>query len=797
MSGIVLLNIAWQSLLFTAIGWAVVRWAIRDARHRAWTALLTLILAVAGPLALNSIPPIESDSPTNKPQSAGWQPDWKVELMPTPPELSKPAMGGQPAASQQTEPLPPPIYSIFLPVQALWMLGAVFMGLRHLGRSIRAFAWHQRLRQLTTDEVELLPLVPGVAKARVFVGPGSPCVSGLLRPVVAIPDDALSTLSTPQWRAVFLHEMEHLRGQDTRLIWCLEWLEVIFWWNPFFHGLVREWSQAREEICDHTALETEGESSCYAELLLLVAGWSGPAPCRARMASPAPVGRLKSRIQAILHHVPVAHRPSRWFVLGYLLLSAGLLVAISGTGLAEPPDKRKASTSTSPAPEESGELITVTYRIPTGFLPVQPGESVADTVYRWTGTEFREGAKAEYIEDSMLFIRNTGSQHRKFSKSLDTYTSHMTTRIRFETKWVEIDTSEPSAKGALEVISQAPASGADGIATLTAPQMASLHQSLAGKEGVHLLSAPKVITISNQKAKVGVTREVDVPTGDSTREQANFIGVRNELEAIIENDRLRISVVGEVRTLSGIPFLEATQHISKGRLPDGSTIVALHRSGVTTVANGETIVLPMGSTSETRRIYLFVTPTIMAAGEVVESTAHPTESAKATTAPKMPWSAMLTVRTLAIPLDEALPPLEQLTLQSNGTSDNPPASDDYALAGIFTGPQLEVFLRDIQNQSGADQFKESKETVTAQDPTRQFAASKTGESALEVTTSTGAFDGQTLGLVVRPPAAEGKQALTTAVTVWDGQTVLLARRAGATDQRKLSEAIFITTNLIK
>lgn len=797
MSGITLLNIAWQSLLFTAIGWAMVHWAIRDARHRAWTAVLTLFLAVAGPLALNSIPSIEADPLTDAPQSTGWQPDWKVEIMPAPPELSKPAMGGHPTASQQSEPFPPPIYSIFLPIQALWMLGAVFMGLRHLGRSIRAFAWHQRLRQLTTDEVELLPLVPGVAKARVFVGPGSPCVSGLLHPVVAIPDDALGTLSTSQWRAVFLHEMEHLRGQDTRLIWCLEWLEVIFWWNPFFHGLVREWSQAREEICDHTALETEGESSSYAELLLLVAGWSGPAPCRARMASPAPVGRLKSRIQAILHQVPVAHRPSRWFVLGYLLLSAGLLVAISGTGLAEPPDKHKASTSTSPAPEESGELITVTYRIPTGFLPVQPGESVADTVYRRTGMAFREGAKAQFIKDSMLFIRNTASQHKVFSKVLDSYLVPVPTRIRFELKWVEIDTTEPSAKGALEVISKAPASGADGIATLTALQMDSLHQSLAQKKGVLMFNAPEVITISNQKAKVGVTREVDVPAGNSTREQANFIGVRNELEATIENDRLRISVVGEVRTLSGLPFLEANQQVSNGHLPVGSTIVSLHRSGITTVAKGETIVLAMGSTSETRQIYLFVTPTVMEAGEVVESTALSNESAKATAAPKMPWSAILTVRTLALPLDQAFPPLDPVTLQSNVTSDNPPASDDYVLAGIFTGPQLEVFLRDIQNQAESEQFKESKETVTAQDPTRQFAASKTGQSALQVTASAGALDGQTLGLVVRPPAAEGKQALTTAVTVWDGQTVLFARRAGATDQRKLSDAIIVTTNLIK
>lgn len=796
MNGIALINIAWQSFLFTAIGWTVAHRAVRDARYRAWMVLATLILAVAGPIVLNLIHPIEFSSSSQVPLPTLRQPDWKVELTPAPADLRFTAIGGQTVESSQSNPPASKAYPIFLQMNALWMLGAAFMGLRHLGRSIRAFAWHQRLRRLTADEVGQLSSIPGVEMARAFVGPGSPCVSGVLRPVVAIPDSAFRTLSQPQWRAVFRHEMEHISGQDTRLIWCLEWMAVIFWWNPFFHGLVRQWSQAREEICDHTALQPEAEPSSYAELLLLVAGWSGPAPCRARMASHAPVGRLKSRIQAILHKVPVAPRPGRWFVLGYLLLSGGLLVAISGTGFAEAPDKHKASALTSLPSEDNDGLITVTYRIPSGFLPAQTGDSAADTVHRRTGMEFREGAKVEFIEGSMLFVRNTASQHKKFSKVLDSYIANIPTQIRFETKWVEIDTSEPTAKEAVAVIDKGLATGVDGGITLTQPQMEDALQQLSQKKGVHLLSAPKVTTKNNQRATVEVIREFKVPTIDSTPEEAHFVGVRSEVEAILENDRLRISVTGEIRTVSGLPIFEAIQRVNNGQLAEGSTVIALNRSVTTTIGNGETIALPMGTIGDSRRVYLFVTASVLVAGAVVEIPASSNDGGKATAAPRLHRSAELTVRTLALPLDKSFAPLDQLLHQPGGTSDKSPSNDDHVLAGLFTATQLETLLRDIKNHTASGELKESKGTVTPLQPKRQFAALKTGERPLEVTASAGT-DGQTLDLVLRLPAAEGKQSPTTSVTLWDGQTILFGRMAGATDQRKLTEAIFITANLIK
>src|SRR2546423_1526390 len=42
MNAILFANIALRALLLSAIGWALVRWCIPDARHRAWASLIAL-----------------------------------------------------------------------------------------------------------------------------------------------------------------------------------------------------------------------------------------------------------------------------------------------------------------------------------------------------------------------------------------------------------------------------------------------------------------------------------------------------------------------------------------------------------------------------------------------------------------------------------------------------------------------------------------------------------------------------------------------------------------------------------
>jgi uncharacterized protein involved in high-affinity Fe2+ transport len=51
-----LLNVALQSLVLGALGWAVVRWGLKDARLRACTALGAVVLACAAPWLLPWMP---------------------------------------------------------------------------------------------------------------------------------------------------------------------------------------------------------------------------------------------------------------------------------------------------------------------------------------------------------------------------------------------------------------------------------------------------------------------------------------------------------------------------------------------------------------------------------------------------------------------------------------------------------------------------------------------------------------------------------------------------------------------
>src|SRR5690348_9127145 len=92
MNAITLTNIALQGLLLSAIGWALVRWCIRDARHRAWTALLALLVAFIAPLIMEirgelAVSAMEEATPA--PVSA-WRPDWKISMPVTTPIESIP-----------------------------------------------------------------------------------------------------------------------------------------------------------------------------------------------------------------------------------------------------------------------------------------------------------------------------------------------------------------------------------------------------------------------------------------------------------------------------------------------------------------------------------------------------------------------------------------------------------------------------------------------------------------------------------------------------------------------------------
>ena len=60
-------------------------------------------------------------------------------------------------------------------------------------------------------------------------------VSGVGRPTIWLPEEALETWTSTDLRNVLIHEMMHLRHHDIAANWFLVMVRAIHWFNPLVH----------------------------------------------------------------------------------------------------------------------------------------------------------------------------------------------------------------------------------------------------------------------------------------------------------------------------------------------------------------------------------------------------------------------------------------------------------------------------------------------------------------------------------------------------------------------------------
>lgn len=93
-----------------------------------------------------------------------------------------------------------------------------------------------------------------------------PYTSGLLRPVIYLPD---AELSDEEWRMVLRHEVMHIRSRDNWKKLFFLAVEAVFWWNPLAHFSREEINALIELHCDAkvTAGMSEQERRDYSGVL--------------------------------------------------------------------------------------------------------------------------------------------------------------------------------------------------------------------------------------------------------------------------------------------------------------------------------------------------------------------------------------------------------------------------------------------------------------------------------------------------------------------------------------------------
>jgi TonB family protein len=195
-----------------------------------------------------------------------------------------------------------------------------------------------------------------IGNSQVFVSRRlGPAVSGLFRSRIVIPTWVLE-LDEDLRRLILLHEQEHLRAGDHRLLLTALVALALMPWNLPLWWQVRRLRLALEVDCDRRLLGLGVDKRAYGELLLEV-GRRAAAPGLLQAAFAEPRSFLEERLQNMIEKAP-KHRGRRLAIAATLAIS---LMALAFVAPSPATGNGTASTLTSdtrPPPEVTAQQDT-------------------------------------------------------------------------------------------------------------------------------------------------------------------------------------------------------------------------------------------------------------------------------------------------------------------------------------------------------------------------------------------------------------------------------------------------------
>ena len=214
-------------------------------------------------------------------------------------------------------------------ILASWLLGTAILATRLL-------VGHRRMARLRRTafpaEPEALALchelagrmqlrVPGVLRSPFL---SSPCLDGLRRPAILLPEDADQNL-----RDTFVHELAHLGRRDG--LWNLlrQLATAALWVQPLLWVLSRRIEETAEEVCDDFVVTFGADRGRYAGHLLELAGRRLPPLAPAGVGMISLRSLLARRIARILDSTRALSTRA-----GRRTLTATVLAGLAGTILA-------------------------------------------------------------------------------------------------------------------------------------------------------------------------------------------------------------------------------------------------------------------------------------------------------------------------------------------------------------------------------------------------------------------------------------------------------------------------------
>ena len=155
-----------------------------------------------------------------------------------------------------------------------------------------------------------------------------PMAIGWLKPVILLPANMLSGLSTPQLEMLLLHELAHIRRHDYLVNFFQTLVEILLFFHPAVHWVSKQMRNEREYCSDDIAVQHCGDAIAYAHTLADTASLCTKAHHHTipDLAMAASGGDLKQRVVRLVdHHCAPNNNISKWFASATIVFSVLLL----------------------------------------------------------------------------------------------------------------------------------------------------------------------------------------------------------------------------------------------------------------------------------------------------------------------------------------------------------------------------------------------------------------------------------------------------------------------------------------
>lgn len=185
-----------------------------------------------------------------------------------------------------------------------------------------------------------------------------PLACGITRPAILVPSD-VGEWSAQRRRAVYLHELAHVKRSDSAAQVMARIALSVYWWNPLVWIAWREFLKNRERAADDLVLAAGTPAPEYAAHLLEIArSMQSPAPLAWSGVAMARRSQLEGRLLAILDTTRDRRSPGRTpVVLACVLVGAIVFPVAAMQTAAEGASARTSDPAAASSANSAGALI--------------------------------------------------------------------------------------------------------------------------------------------------------------------------------------------------------------------------------------------------------------------------------------------------------------------------------------------------------------------------------------------------------------------------------------------------------